>query len=44
MNRGLRGDVTEAEAQVVLVDDIARDFPVSDLLEDGFLSHGGGAV
>lgn len=44
VNRGLRGDVTEAEAQVVLVDDVARDFPVSDLLEDGFLSHGGGAV
>ena len=44
VNRGLRGDVPEAEAQVVLVDDVARDFPVCDLLEDGFLRHGAGGV
>ena len=37
--RGLRGDVPEAETEVVLVDDVARDFPVGDLLEDGFLRH-----
>ena len=38
--RSLGGDVAEAEAEVVLVDDVARDFTVGDLLEDGFLSHG----
>ena len=40
MHGSLRGDVAEAEAEVVLVDDIARDFTIGDLLEDGFLGHG----
>ena len=40
MHGGLRGDVAEAETEVVLVDDIARYFTIGDLLEDGFLSHG----
>ena len=40
VHRGLRGDVAEAETEVVLVDDVARDFPVGDLLKDGFLRHG----
>jgi hypothetical protein len=40
VHRSLRRDVAKAEAEVVLVDDIARDFTIGDLLEDGFLSHG----
>ena len=40
MHGGLRGDVAEAETEVILVDDIARDFTIGDLLEDGFLGHG----
>ncbi len=40
MHGGLRGDVAEAETEVVLVDDIARYFTIGDLLKDGFLSHG----
>jgi len=40
MHGGLRGDVAEAETEVVLVDDISRDFTIGDLLEDGFLGHG----
>ncbi len=40
MNRGLRTDVTDAEALVVLVDDLAGDFAIGDFLEDGLLGHG----
>ena len=40
MHRSLGGDIAEAETEVVLVDDIGRDFTIGDLLEDGFLSHG----
>lgn len=44
VHRGLGSDVPEAEAQVVLVDDISRNLPIRNLLEDGFFSHGKIAV
>ena len=37
MNRGLGSDIAKAEAELVLVDDIARYFAVGNLLEDCFL-------
>lgn len=41
VNGSLGRDVFEAEAKLVFVDDVARDFAVGDLLEDGFIGHVG---
>jgi hypothetical protein len=42
VDRGLRVDIAKAEAAIVLVNDVARNFAIGDLLEDGFVGHGGG--
>ena len=40
VNRGLRIDIVEGEAEVVAVDDLRRDFAVDDFLEDIVGQHG----
>ena len=39
VHRSLGRDISETQALVVLVEDVGRDLPVYDLLEDGFFSH-----
>lgn len=43
MHRCLGSDIPETQALVVLVNDIGRNLPVCDLLEDCFFSHWKGA-
>lgn len=39
VHRGLGRDIPETQALVVLVNDVGRNLPVYDLLEDCFFSH-----
>ena len=39
VHRCLGRDIPETQALVVLVNDVGRNFPVCDLLEDCFFSH-----
>jgi hypothetical protein len=41
VDRGLRVDIAKAEAAIVLVNEVARNFAIGDLLEDGFVGHAG---